>query len=89
LSSDAFVYYQAIEFVGTNLVNNTIKLKVNNPSLNINQLNIYNSLGQVVKTIRLNNTIYINENISSLSQGIYYIAAPSFKIEPLKFIKVD
>lgn len=79
----------AIKFVGTNIISNSIKLKVNNQSLNINQLNIYNSLGQLVKTISLKNSIYINKDISNLSRGIYYIATPSLNFEPLKFIKVD
>lgn len=90
LNTDTFAFKNKnLEFIGTNLVNHTIKLKVNNQSLNINQLNIYNTLGQVVKTITLKNSIYINENISNLSHGMYYIATPNLNMKPLKFIKVD
>ena len=70
----------------SNVISHTLRLKINANSINNQNLNIYNSLGQLVKTIKTQNSIYINEDTSMLPNGIYYINVPTYKTKPLMFI---
>ena len=82
----SLIYY---EIIGTNVISNTLNLQTNNPSFTNKKLNIFNPLGQLVKTIRLNNREMHRIDVSNLSNGLYYITTPNWKVEPLKFVKVN
>ncbi len=89
LSLDTFQVSQSIfEIIGSNIVNSKIELKITKPLPFTTNLNIYNTLGQVMKNTPLNSeTILID--ISFLSEGIYYISLPKINVQPLKFVKVN
>lgn len=62
----------------------TIKIQINHIS---NQtLNVYDSLGKLIKTINTKNSIYLNEDVSMLVNCLYNIALPQFSMNPLKFV---
>lgn len=85
LSLEKFTLNQYLQFNGSNVIGQLLKLKLE-PSAPLNTLIINNSLGQIIKTIPVNNSLYIEENITSLANGIYYITSPEIQIKPLKFI---
>jgi hypothetical protein len=85
LSIEEFTPITAVAFMGSNVVSNVLKLKLN-PLSQIKTLSINNSLGQVIKTIYVKNALYVEENISSLTNGIYYMTSQEFHQKPLKFI---
>ncbi|WP_299228880.1 endonuclease/exonuclease/phosphatase family protein [uncultured Psychroserpens sp.] len=85
LSVAEFETKNAIQFIGSNIIDAQLKLALNAEST-IKSLVIYNSLGQIVKTIIVENTLYINENTSQLANGIYYITSLELNRNPLKFI---
>lgn len=87
LSTPEYALENNITFVNGNLLNNTLKLKVNFDIKISQNLNIYNTLGQKVKTIAINNSTLITQDISGLSNGVYYILIDDKSINPLKFIK--
>jgi len=78
-----------LQIIGTNLIRSTIQLKIPNNQIRTNQLKIYNALGQLIETIAINNSEYITQDVSYLSNGLYYITSSNAKVAPLKFIKVD
>lgn len=88
LSLDEIVLSSAIKFIGSNVVNEQIRLKIAEafPS---NTLEIRNQLGQLITTISVKNKLYLEENVSYLSNGLYYIATREFPSSPLKFIKAN
>ncbi|WP_152611327.1 endonuclease/exonuclease/phosphatase family protein [Psychroserpens mesophilus] len=85
LSLETFSVIKALQFAGSNIVSDVLMLKLN-PSAQLNTVIINNSLGQIIKTISVQNSLYIEENISSMANGIYYITSPEVQIKPLKFI---
>jgi hypothetical protein len=78
---------ESIQIIGTNITESTLEVSINNPSYHSKKLHIFNTLGQVVKTIPLDTTNKISIDISSLSIGLYYITMSSSHVQPLKFIK--
>ncbi|WP_397363080.1 T9SS type A sorting domain-containing protein [Olleya sp. R77988] len=76
------------EIIGTNMVTNTIEIKINNQPTFTTNLNIYNTLGQIIKTVPINYET-INIDTSYLSEGIYYISLTDVNVQPLKFVKVN
>lgn len=76
-----------IEIIGSNYIQNTLNLKVNTLSRGTDNLKIYNTLGQHVKTIPVKTAYTYNVSLTNLSAGIYYIVAKNTQVEPLKFIK--
>lgn len=85
LSTETFSTVKAIQFIGSNLIDNVLKLKLN-PQAQLNTITINNSLGQTIKTISTKNTLYIEEDISLYASGIYYITSTELQHKPLKFI---
>ena len=75
----------AMQFAGSNVISAVLRLKLN-PLAQLKTLTINNSLGQVIKTINVKNSLYIEENMSSMANGIYYITTQEFQDKPLKFI---
>ncbi|WP_425075689.1 endonuclease/exonuclease/phosphatase family protein [Psychroserpens sp. S379A] len=85
LSTETFSTVKAIQFIGSNLIDKVLKLKLN-PQAQLNSITINNSLGQTIKTISTKNTLYIEEDISLYASGIYYITSTELQHKPLKFI---
>jgi len=77
------------EIIGTNIISNTLNLRTNNQLLTAKKLNIFNTLGQLIMTIAVDNNETHLIDVSRLSNGLYYITTPNFHVEPLKFIKVN
>ncbi|MCB0444887.1 MAG: endonuclease/exonuclease/phosphatase family protein [Gelidibacter sp.] len=76
----------AFEIIGSNLVDAVLSLKIS-PELSAHQqLSIYDSLGKLIKTINLHNSIYLKEDVSMLANGLYYIVLQNANTQPLKFI---
>ncbi len=89
LSIPEFTHTNYYEFIGTNIIQNNLNLRINNQSQTTIKLNIFNSLGQLVKSLNVRNTNVISTDVSTLSSGIYYITVPNMNVEPLKFVKVN
>ena len=85
LSLEEITTITAIQFIGSNVIKDVLKLKMN-PLAQLNTVTINNNLGQIIKTITVKNSLYLEENISSLSNGIYYITSQELQDKPLKFI---
>ena len=73
LSTTEFISYNGIEFIGGNVIQNKLRLKINPLNHDNGQLNIYNTIGQLIKTIKVNSEDVINIDISSIANGVYYI----------------
>ncbi|RAJ11855.1 T9SS type A sorting domain-containing protein [Olleya aquimaris] len=88
LSTPEVTFIQpTFEIVGTNMVSTTIDIKINKQPTFATNINIYNTLGQMVTSIPINDKT-ITVDISYLSEGIYYISLPNVNVQPLKFVKV-
>jgi hypothetical protein len=85
LSLPEFSTSEMISILGSNIIGNTLKLKVDLRLQNELELHIFNSLGQVLKTVDVNNTL-ISIDASQMSSGIYYITSSKFQFKPLKFV---
>jgi len=77
------------EIIGTNIISNTLNLHTNNQLLTTKKLNIFNTLGQRVMSIIVDNSETHLVDVSHLSNGLYYITTPNLYVEPLKFVKVN
>lgn len=75
------------EIIGSNAVQKMLQLKTNTLSRGTDNLKIYNTLGQQVKTIPVKTSYTYNVSLTSLSAGIYYIVGTNTHVQPLKFIK--
>ncbi|WP_460218612.1 endonuclease/exonuclease/phosphatase family protein [Psychroserpens sp. MEBiC05023] len=75
----------AISFLGTNIVDELLKINIKTGLQNQLSLSVYNSLGQIIKTVDVNNSL-IEIDTSQFTNGIYYITSSKFQIKPLKFI---
>jgi exonuclease III len=90
LSLDEVSSNNAITFLDGNLVRSQLNLKVNFGLISLKYINIYNTLGQKVKTIAIDNSGLILEDISPLANGIYFLVPDSYEsAKPLKFIKTN
>ncbi|WGD34231.1 T9SS type A sorting domain-containing protein [Olleya sp. YS] len=76
------------EIVGTNMVSTTLDITLNKQPTFTTNINIYNTLGQMVTSISVSDKT-ITVDISYLSEGIYYISLPNVNVQPLKFVKVN
>lgn len=72
-----------IKFLGYNLVSDFLNLRL---SEEIRIVEIYNQLGQKIKTIKTNSAVTIKIPINSLLRGVYYLKTNNTK--SLKFIKI-
>ncbi|CAI8356674.1 MAG: Uncharacterised protein [Flavobacterium sp. SCGC AAA160-P02] len=85
LSTDS---HPKIYFFGSNMTENYLKISI--PSnLEISQIYIYNSIGQMIQSVPLKNAIdhIITIDVQHLSNGIYYLSHPKIDT-PLKFVKI-
>ena len=77
---------KTIQFVGSNIINGALRLKID-PMSQLKTIRIHNSLGQVIKTISVLNSLYIiEEDITTLANGVYFITSSKWNAQPLKFI---
>ena len=90
LSVNDFSSQNLITFIDGNFVSSYLKLKVKFGLIPFKYLNIYNTLGQKVRTVAIDNSGFITEDISHFSNGIYFIIPDSYEsVKPLKFIKTN
>lgn len=90
LGFDEFSLQNTITFLDGNLVRSHLNLKVNFGLNSLKYLNIYNTLGQKVKTIAIDNSGLVSEDISSLANGVYLLVPDSYEFsKPFKFIKTN
>ncbi len=87
LSTNKFVLEQPFSIIGSNLVNNTLSLQINTTTFESDFIYIFNTLGQKIATIKIQNLNLLQLDVSNLSNGIYYIVASNYNLKPLKFIK--
>lgn len=78
---------ESFQIMGTNMVDITLEVQIHNQSLSSNKLYIFNTLGQVVKSIPLGTSNRLSIDVSGLKNGIYYIRMSNTNVQPLKFIK--
>ena len=78
---------ESFQIMGTNMVDTTLEVQIHNQSLSTNKLYIFNTLGQVVKSIPLGTSNRLSIDVSGLKNGIYYIRMSNTNVQPLKFIK--
>lgn len=87
LNTSTFEITESVSFIGSNLVDNTIQLKLNPSKIKDNTFQIYNTYGQLISTFNVEGLNQIRINVSNLSDGIYYITTQNNSSNPLKFIK--
>lgn len=87
LSTSNFEITESVSFIGSNLVENTIQLKLDPSKIKNNTFHIYNTYGQLINTFNVEGLNQIHINVSNFSDGIYYITTQSNNSNPLKFIK--
>lgn len=85
LSVNDVVVENSIRIKGSTVVNETLELSIASSLQNQLQLLIFNSLGQVLRTIDVNNSL-IAIDTSQFADGIYYITSSKLQSEPLKFV---
>jgi hypothetical protein len=84
LSVETPTYFNGIKFVGSNVVSEQLQLKITNSA--IDNLTIYNTLGQKIETLKTKNVANLAIDVSKLASGIYYILTSNKLIKPLKFV---
>jgi hypothetical protein len=84
LSVETPTYFNGIKFVGSNVVSEQLQLKITNSA--IDNLTIYNTLGQKIETLKTKNVANLAIDVSKLASGIYYILTSNKLIRPLKFV---
>lgn len=68
------------------MINSEIAIQINASEYYNQTLNVYNTLGQVVKNFRTYSNQKQNFNASDLSNGIYFIGFSQSNTKPLKFV---
>ena len=87
LSNKSFTIAKPIAFLNGNIVTNTLEIKIN--TSDIEELIVYNMLGQNVLNIPVKNQSEVKINISNLANGIFYVTNSNKKNVPLKFVKAN
>ncbi|PWI29062.1 hypothetical protein DI383_12975 [Flavobacteriaceae bacterium LYZ1037] len=80
---------ESLQIIGTNMIESILEIKINNPSYHTKKLNIFNTLGQEVKSVPVGSSNKISMDVSTLSKGIYYLTLPNTNVQPLKFVKTN
>ena len=70
----------------TTIINHSLIVNVNTSIFQNERLNIYNSLGQAVKTLQMNADAKQYFNVSDLENGLYFLSVTPINANPLKFI---
>ena len=76
-----------IKIVGSNIIDNSLRLSIGDAFENVQSFTIYNVMGQELKEIKIDDRSFVDINVSYLPSGIYYIVANNLKMKALKFIK--
>ena len=75
------------QFVNGDTIDTQLKLNID--ILSNQTLNVYDTNTNLIKTINIENSIYIIEDLAILVIGSHYIGIPHFNLEPLKFVKAS
>jgi len=92
LETDAtFLSNEAVELLSgmqleTTIINQNLTLNIDHFDLYNERLNIYNNLGQNVKTFQMNSDSKQHFNVSDLQNGLYYLKVSNIPSNPIKFI---
>ena len=86
LNTNSLTTAQAFGIKGANVVDNQLQLYTNAINSRNNSVEIFNSFGQLVKTLRFKNSLYINLDTSRLANGLYFGVLTDSAKQPLKFI---
>ena len=86
LNNSEFALKNALEFVGTNVVEKVLKIRLSKPELFHQTFSIYNSLGQKLSSLAFKNSVYLEKSVVKWASGIYYVVDDSNTYKPLKFI---
>ncbi|WP_179020356.1 T9SS type A sorting domain-containing protein [Winogradskyella forsetii] len=70
----------------TTVIHQNLTLNIDHFDLYNERLNIYNNLGQNVKTFQLNSDHKQDFNVSDLNNGLYYLNVSNTLSNPIKFI---
>lgn len=89
LDIQEFEYSNGIEIVGSNIIKDNITLRINYLKFKNDELVIYNTIGQKVKSITLYNSNTLSVSCNDLAEGIYYVTSNKINTNPLKFIKLN
>jgi hypothetical protein len=87
LSGTEFVATPLIDFPQGNIVKDELLLNLNASLVSNTSIIVYNSLGQRMAQIPVNQQSQVRWNASSLSAGVYYLALQNMQSQPFKFIK--
>ncbi len=81
-------YTRSVEVLKSNVVETSLELRIPE-TISIDQLNIYNANGQLIKSINVKNHLesILSIDVQHLSNGIYYLSAQNLS-KPLKFVKI-
>lgn len=77
------------KILGTNIVNNQLKIKANRKPTFSNYVSISNTIGQTIDVISIKDNEELIINTSSYSNGMYYVVLNGVNVKPLKFVKVN
>ena len=79
----------SFQIIGTNIIQNQLKIKANRKPSFAKYVSIYNTMGQLIETVYINENVELNVNTTSYSNGMYYVALYGVNVKPLKFLKVN
>ncbi len=80
------VDFSNIFYLEKSIINSKLNIYIKSFKLKNKDLVVYNSIGQMVKTLGTNSDDKQEFDVSGLSNGLYFIAVKNETIEPLKFI---
>ncbi|SHH52620.1 T9SS type A sorting domain-containing protein [Winogradskyella jejuensis] len=86
LLSTEVVNATEIKILEKNIVKYQLVLKLSSPLLRNKTFSIYNAIGQQIIAKRTNTNLQETIDVSSLSNGIYYLRFSDTNINPVKFI---
>jgi len=70
----------------TTIINHSLIINVDDIILYNERLDIYNSLGQKVKTLQMNSDTKQRFDVTDLNNGLFYLTVPNRNFNPIKFI---
>lgn len=89
LSTSNFNITPTFSISGSNIVKDKLLIQLNTTAFKSDFIFVYNILGQKIESYKVQNLNLLQLNVSNLSNGIYYLIASNFNLNPLKFIKAN
>lgn len=89
LSTSNFNITPTFSISGSNIVKDKLLIQLNTTAFKSDFIFVYNILGQKIESYKVQNLNLLQLNVSNLSNGIYYLVASNFNLNPLKFIKAN